>query len=138
MNTGGSGIGPSNTPQGSANSCDVTGCLSDMTVGDIIELQRSGKVFAAGRYQFIPTTLLETVQQLGLSHDTPFNAETQDLLAIGRLRWRLSVQNSTIGLRNEWQGLWHLPDSEVQELLTIGREISVYRQNKNLLPALRS
>ena len=138
MNTGGSGIGPSNRARGSANSCDVTGCLSEMTIGDIINLQRSGKVFAAGRYQFIPTTLLETVQQLGLSLDTPFNAETQDLLAIGRLRWRLSVQNSTLGLRNEWQGLWHLSDSEVQDLLEIGREISVYRQNKNLLPALRS
>ena len=139
MNTGGSGVGPNNTATGSANSCDVTGCLSQMTVGEVMSLQNSGQLFAAGRYQFIPGTLAETVQQLGISMDAPFDATTQDALAIGRLRWRLAVQNSTVGLRNEWQGLWHLPDATVSEMLDVGQEIvSVYRRPENILPALRS
>ena len=139
MNTGGSGIGPSNTAYGSANSCDVTGCLSTMTIGDVIRLQQQGRVFAAGRYQFIPSTLLETVEQMGLSMDTPFDATTQDALALGRLRWRLGVQNSLTGLRTEWQGLWHMPTAEAQQLLETARDlVSVYNQPQNILPALRS
>lgn len=139
MNTGGSGIGPSNTAYGSSNSCDVTGCLSQMTLGDVIELQRQGKVFAAGRYQFIPSTLIETARSMNLSMDTPFDATTQDALALARLNWRLSAQNSLTGLRTEWQGLWHMPDAEAQRLLQAARGlVSVYNQPQNILPALRS
>ena len=140
MNMGGSGIGPNNQAYGSANSCDKShGCLSSMTLGQVMALQANGDAFAVGRYQFIPATLKETVEQMGISYDTPFDATLQDALAIGRLRWRLSVQNSALGLRNEWQGLWHLPDTTVAELLEAGREIvSPYDSPKNILPALRS
>lgn len=139
MNTGGSGIGPSNTAYGSANSSDVFGRgLSTMTLGEVMELQRSGQVFAAGRYQFIPDTLIETVNQLGISEDELFSPEVQDRLLIGRLRWRLSVDNSLNGIRTEWQGLWHIPEAEVMEVLDIGREIvdSVYNRPENLIPEL--
>lgn len=139
MNTGGTGIGPNNQAYGSANSCDVTGCLSSMTIGEVMKLQSQGKVFAAGRYQFIPSTLLETAKAMNIPLDTPFDAATQDALAIGRLHWRLSVQNSLNGIRTEWQGLWHMPDAEAKKLLEVAREIvSVYNQPKNILPALRS
>ena len=139
MNVGGSGMGVNNTAYGSANSCDVTGCISSMTLGEVMSLQSQGKLFAAGRYQFIPSTLAETAQQLGLSMDTPFDAATQDALAIGRLRWRLGVQNSLTGLRTEWQGLWKIPAAEAQEVLDAGRAVvSVYNQPQNILPALRS
>lgn len=139
MNTGGTGIGTNNRAFGSANSCDVTGCLSSMTLGEVMELQAQGRVFAAGRYQFIPATLRETAAQMGLSMDVPFDAATQDALAIGRLYWRLGVQNSLTGLRTEWQGLWHMPDAEAQRLLETARGIvSVYNQPQNILPALRS
>ena len=71
--------------------------------------------------------------------DVPFDAATQDALAIGRLHWRLGVQNSLTGLRTEWQGLWHMPDAEAQQLLDTARGIvSVYNQPQNILPALRS
>lgn len=139
MNTGGSGMGVNNQAYGSANSCDVTGCLSSMTLGEVMTLQASGRVFAAGRYQFIPDTLKETAQQLGLSMDTPFDAATQDALAIGRLRWRLGQQNTLTGLRTEWQGLWQIPTNEAQQVLDAGREVvSVYNQPQNILPALRN
>jgi len=139
MNTGGSGIGLNNQAYGSANSCDVTGCLSSMTLGEVMTLQQQGRIFAAGRYQFIPATLRETVEQMGLSMDTPFNAATQDSLAIARLHWRLSQQNSLNGLRTEWQGLHRMPDAEAQELLETAQDIvSVYNRPENILPALRS
>ena len=132
-------MGANNQAYGSANSCDVTGCLSQMTLGDVMSLQSQGRLFAAGRYQFIPDTLRETAQQLGLSMDTPFDATTQDALAIGRLRWRLGQQNSLTGLRTEWQGLWQIPTSEAQQVLDAGREVvSVYNQPQNILPALRN
>jgi len=139
MNTGGTGIGLNNQAYGSANSCEVTGCLSSMTLGEVIALQQQGSVFAAGRYQFIPATLRETAEQMGLSMDAPFNATTQDALAIGRLHWRLSQQNSLNGLRTEWQGLHRMPDAEAQELLETAQDIvSVYNRPENILPALRS
>lgn len=140
MNMGGTGIGVNNRAYGSANSCDKNhGCLSSMTLGQVMALQANGDAFAVGRYQFIPGTLRETVEQMGISLDTPFDATLQDALAIGRLRWRLSVQNSALGLRNEWQGLWRLPDTTVAELLETGRAIvSPYDSPENILPALRS
>ena len=102
-------------------------------------LQANGDAFAVGRYQFIPSTLKETVEQMGISYETPFDAALQDALAIGRLYWRLGVQNSATGLRNEWQGLWHMSDAEVNSLLTAARGIvSPYNDPRNILPALRS
>ena len=140
MNMGGTGIGVNNRAYGSANSCDKShGCLSSMTLGQVMALQANGDAFAVGRYQFIPGTLKETVEQMGISYDTPFDAALQDALAIGRLYWRLGVQNSATGLRNEWQGLWKMSDAEVNSLLTAARGIvSPYNDPRNILPALRS
>ena len=145
MNTGGSGWGTSNTAYGSANSGDVFDRpLSQMTLGEVMELQRTERVFAAGRYQFIPDTLAQTAQELGLTPDTPFNAETQDALAIGRLRWRLGVDNSLNGLQTEWQGLFHMPPGEAQRLLEVARTLiaqgkivpSPYNEPQNLVQGL--
>jgi hypothetical protein len=141
MNTGGTGIGVNNMAYGSANSCDVTGCLTGMTIGEVMNRQAKGEIFAAGRYQFIPTTLRDTVNYMGISLDTPYDATTQDALAIGRLHWRLSLpgNNNLLGLRTEWQGLHKRLDSEVQPVLDAGREVtSVYNRPENILPALRS
>ena len=138
MNTGGSGIGTSNTAYGSANSCEVTGCLSSMTVGEVMNLQGQRRVFAAGRYQFIPETLREMVQLMQIPLDAPFDATTQDALALGRLHWRLSRQNSLNGLRTEWQGFWKIPAAEAQQVLDVARGIvSLYNRPENILPALR-
>lgn len=141
MNTGGTGIGVNNMAYGSANSCDVTGCLTGMTIGEVMDKQAKGEIFAAGRYQFIPTTLRDTVDYMGISLDTPYDATTQDALAIGRLHWRLSLpgNNNLLGLRTEWQGLHKRLNSEVQPVLDAGREVtSVYNKPENILPALRS
>ena len=145
MNTGGSGWGTSNTAYGSANSADVFDRpLSQMTLGEVMNLQRSGQVFAAGRYQFIPETLEQTSRELGLDPNTPFDASTQDALAIGRLRWRLGVDNSLNGLQTEWQGLFHVPQQEALSLLDVARNlvtqqkmvISPYNEPQNLVPGV--
>lgn len=145
MNTGGSGWGVNNTAYGSANSNDVFDRgLSQMSVREVMQLQDSGQVFAAGRYQFIPSTLKETVRAAGIDLDAPFNAATQDQLALARLRWRLGVDNSMNGLMTEWQGLHHMPPAERQRLLETARGLvgmgklvpSVYNQPEVLVPGL--
>ncbi len=62
--------------------------LTDMTIGEVIKLQQQGKLHAAGRYQFIGNTLPGVVRDAGLSNDTLFNAETQDILGLTLMRQR--------------------------------------------------
>ena len=59
-----------------------------MTVGQVIELQKAGRVHAAGRYQFIGNTLPGVVQRAGVPLDARFNQRTQDLLGLTLLRER--------------------------------------------------
>lgn len=54
--------------------------LTEMTVDDIMKLQKEGKIFAAGKYQIIPETLKGGVKELGLTGKEKFNQETQDTL----------------------------------------------------------
>ena len=52
--------------------------LTDTTLGEIKQLQSSGQLFAAGRYQFIPDTLIEASEAAGITDDMPFNEAVQD------------------------------------------------------------
>jgi hypothetical protein len=54
--------------------------IQDMTVGQIMEMQSQRKLFAVGKYQFIPGTLREAVGYTGVSPDQKFNAATQEQL----------------------------------------------------------
>lgn len=62
--------------------------LSSMTIGQIREKMaindptNPDRIFAAGRYQVIPSTLDAAVEALGLSDDTVFNQETQDQIGL--------------------------------------------------------
>lgn len=71
--------------------------ILDMTIAELFQFQRdykSGKITgkpmetaAAGRYQFMPKTLAECVQGLGMNPNTEkFSPENQDKLIIYRLR----------------------------------------------------
>tara|TARA_Y100000592_G_scaffold47737_2_gene75794 strand:+ start:1411 stop:4215 length:2805 start_codon:yes stop_codon:yes gene_type:complete len=62
--------------------------LVDLTVGQVIELQKAGRVHAAGRYQFIGNTLPGVVQRAGVPLDARFNERTQDLLGLTLIRER--------------------------------------------------
>lgn len=54
--------------------------LQSLTVGQVMDLQAQGKIFAAGKYQFIPGTLREAVQYTGIDLNQKFDASTQEQL----------------------------------------------------------
>ena len=63
--------------------------LSKMSVGDVMKLQQEKKVFAAGRYQIIPTTLEGLVKSGVVKKEDIFDAQTQDKLATELINRRL-------------------------------------------------
>jgi len=56
--------------------------LPDMTVSEVMSHQASGKLFAAGRYQIIPSTMKLAVARAGVSPDDMFDQKTQDKLGL--------------------------------------------------------
>ena len=52
--------------------------ISQMTVGQIMDDQAKGSLFAVGKYQIIPGTMKSFVSGAGISRDDVFNEETQD------------------------------------------------------------
>ena len=59
--------------------------FSKMTVGEVMQAQREGKVFAAGAYQVIPKTLQGAVSSLKIDPNTKFDKATQDKIFSGYL-----------------------------------------------------
>ena len=138
LNTGGSNRG--HTAHGSANSKDVFDKpLTQMTIGEVMELQRQQKLFAAGAYQIIPGTMRGIFPSTGLSKDDLFDKAAQDKLALALYRRRVTwlgtnKYNLMSGLRNEWIGLQYVEDDV---LLKSIEGMSPYNQPQNVLPALR-
>lgn len=140
MNTGGYGIGYGNRAIGSANSKDVFDRpISEMTVGELIELGKQKKIFAAGRYQFIPETLRWVVSREGIPLDAKFDKNTQDYLFAAQVRWRLdyhSKHGSLVnGFRTEWQGLYYARESQILDGLDAFKA-SPFNDPQYLHPAL--
>ena len=86
-NLGGSDGG--NTAHGSGNSADgkqFGSALTAMTIGKIKGLQASGKLHAAGRFQFIGNSLPEAAQFAGLDDNSLFTPENQNkmFMAFGK------------------------------------------------------
>ena len=52
--------------------------IQNLTVGQIMDLQRQDKLFAVGKYQFIPGTFAEAVQYTGVDPNQKFDAATQE------------------------------------------------------------
>ena len=59
--------------------------LTSMTIAEVQELQRKGKVFAVGRYQVVPDTLAAAVKSLGVDTTKKFDPATQDYIFSGYL-----------------------------------------------------
>lgn len=57
--------------------------FSDLTIGEVQSLQRA-RIYAVGRYQFIPSTLSYAVQKAGVDASKRFTPEVQN-----RLLWAL-------------------------------------------------
>ena len=54
--------------------------FKDMTLNEVIDLQRKGLIHAAGAYQFVPNTLPEAMQLAGITGDMKFTPEVQDAM----------------------------------------------------------
>jgi hypothetical protein len=66
----------------------VTGKTNDqLTVKEIVELQKSS-IFAVGRYQFIPTTLLFALSRSCVEGEEYFTEEVQDELFVALLMYK--------------------------------------------------
>ncbi|EGR0196068.1 hypothetical protein FRN31_04100 [Vibrio alginolyticus] len=52
--------------------------LNQMTIKEVMEKQKSREIFAAGRFQLIPTTLKDAVNYLGIDISDTFSPEVQD------------------------------------------------------------
>jgi muramidase (phage lysozyme) len=69
--------------------------LDQATIGEVLEAQNRGDLFAVGKYQFIPSTFAMVLKESGVSPDTVFSPEVQDRLAmqllIGSKRPRLAA-----------------------------------------------
>jgi hypothetical protein len=132
MNRGGADGG--HTAIGSANSREVfPGGLTSMTVAQVMDLQRQGKVHAAGRYQIINDPRADTLAGLmrgaygptGVDLNDKFDAATQDKLAIALIRGRAgkffsgtgTLDKAVTGMGNEWIGLQKLPRQTIADAL---------------------
>tara|TARA_R110002020_G_scaffold25353_2_gene82665 strand:- start:1263 stop:3467 length:2205 start_codon:yes stop_codon:yes gene_type:complete len=101
---------------GSTNNTKIDGkTLPQMTVGEVMNHQASGSVFAVGRYQIIPTTMKLATSAAKVSPDDMFNEKTQDKLGLALIyngqRPTLSgylrgdndnVQGAMLDLAMEW------------------------------------
>ena len=137
-NLGGSDGG--HTAHGSGNSAKdgrYGRPLSKLTVREVMNLGSSGRIWAAGAYQFIPSTLRETVKYAGISPDAIFDKNTQDFLAMARARQRMSFDPGINGLRREWIGLHHVSDAELMKYYTQLQQTSYFDRPENMLPQLR-
>lgn len=70
-----------------------SGTLQDKTIGEVMELQRQGRIFATGKYQVIPKTLRSAVNQMGLSKNQKYDAETQEAIATHLMKQRRAIYN---------------------------------------------
>lgn len=134
-NLGGSDGG--HTAHGSGNSSEDMRFgkpISQLTIQQVMNLQAQGKLWAAGRYQFTTNTLRDTVADTGLDPSQPFDADTQDLLALSRALWRMRVDPGVAGMRREWIGLAHVPAAEIQEMMQ--GVVGYFNQPHNLIPGL--
>tara|TARA_R100001443_G_C3359466_1_gene178742 strand:+ start:813 stop:3344 length:2532 start_codon:yes stop_codon:yes gene_type:complete len=115
--------------------------ISQLSLGTLIQLGLDRKIFAAGRYQFVPGTLRETFNRLKVQgvvdETTIFDAQTQDRFAIERAKQRISWpgENSVQGLINEWRGLKFEDPVKLQRMLNIIRS-EPYLQPNVLMPGV--
>jgi len=100
--------------------------LEEMTVGEIMKMQEGSlktgrKIFAAGRYQIIPSTMKSIVEKTGIDKNAIFNKETQDKLGMALIQSRPKlydfltgksndVRSAQIDMASEWYSIPH-PDT---------------------------
>lgn len=125
MNLGGSNGG--HTAHGSTTGLEHFKLpLMEYSLKDIIEMGNRGEIHAAGRYQFVPIAFRDMLERgwmpAGVTLDSPFNEQTQDLLAIAYFRrsiqdFRAAGVDIVSGLGQRWIGLQYLPRHEIDKVV---------------------
>lgn len=75
--------------------------LTDMAIGEVMEHQAEGRLFAAGRYQVIPGTMRGILPATGLSRSDRFDAPNQDRFGIALIMQRKPVRDYLYGRSND-------------------------------------
>lgn len=131
MNEGGADGGRTVVGRSGPSKGIIGANLVDLTVGEVLELQRAGRIHAAGRYQFIGNTLPGVVQRAGVPMDALFNERTQDLLGLTLLRER--------GI-NPWIGPSDKATAREREIIERARQQPIafgpspWQQSQNMNP----
>lgn len=87
--------------------------LTDMTVGEVMSQQSSGKLFAAGRYQIIPTTMSYIVKEMNIDKEAKFDKSLQDKLGVGLIQYKRPYA---------WQYIQKQHNDESGAMLELARE----------------
>jgi hypothetical protein len=110
--------------------------VQQMTIGEIKYYQSLPRnhpkvLHAAGAFQFVGTTFLETAQRLGATDDQVFDPATQLAFYHDRRKWRMEVDPGVQGLRREWVGLTHESTADVEAAMK-----PYYSRPENMLPGV--
>lgn len=109
--------------------------VSKMSIGDVMAFTDPSGQYAqtvkgqigrvatpVGRHQIVGTTLRNAARELGLDPSTPFDANTQDMLAghlaTKRVQSAGSMPEKISALRSEWHGFNNVPDSEMAQIVS--------------------
>ena len=96
--------------------------ISAIPLGELMELGRQKKVFAAGDFQFIPNTLREVYGLLAseglVDENSLFDLRTQRMFVVRRWQQRIAWgQGDVAGLISEWRGVKFLSTDVQNKLL---------------------
>ena len=92
--------------------------LTEMTVGEIMDAQARGEVFAVGKYQIIPPTMREFVQNSDVTRDMLFTEQTQDMFK----DYVINVKRPSVGkyLRGETNDPTEAGQALAREFASVG------------------
>ena len=92
--------------------------LTEMTVGEVMELQQSGQLFAAGKYQIIPKTMKGFVSSSNISMTDLFDSSTQEKFK----KYVTDVKRPAVGqyLRGESENKLEAAQELAREFASIG------------------
>jgi muramidase (phage lysozyme) len=112
--------------------------ITSKTLAELYEFTKSGgaydkyskeirksvkKATPLGKYQIVGQTLKDAATALGLPDDTMFTPEIQDKMFIYLLQQRLTkggtLAEKRTQLRNEWEGLNNVSDTELDEAIKL-------------------
>lgn len=84
------------------NAASVLGkSLTSMTIQEVMDHQAAGRLFAAGRYQIIPQTMIGILSATGLSRSDLFNEQNQDRFGIALVMYYKDVKDYLNGRHSD-------------------------------------